>query len=94
MRIWKMLAILGILVLLAACTAQVQEFERPILQKQFVISLANTEIARSLTSVSICGQSSSAGIVAVFNTVNENWMIQYGLCAFVVDDATGEVTGP
>ena len=72
------------------------ETYQPVLTERLAIALAFTDLLSSGQTVIACGLESSVlpeDAEAVY-TSNKTWLVALANCAFVVDDATGEVSGP
>ena len=72
------------------------ETYQPVLTERLATRLAFTELLSSGQMVLACGIESSVlpGDAEVVYTPDETWLVTLGNCAFVVDDASGEVSGP
>jgi len=101
--IWTLglLAMVGVIVLLIWIGAtgdgeDAGEAYQPVLTERLATRLAFTELLSSGQMVLACGIESSVlpGDAEVVYTPDETWLVILGNCAFVVDNASGEVSGP
>jgi len=95
-----LLALVGVIVLLIWIAIgddeNAGETYQPVLTEGIATRLAFTELLSSGQAVIACGLESSVlpDDAEVVYTSNKTWLVALGNCAFVVDDATGEVSGP
>ena len=95
-----LLALCGVIVLLIWITIgddeNAGETYQPVLTEHIASRLAFTYLLSSGQTVIACGVESSLlpDDAEVVYTPDKIWLVTLGNCAFVVDDATGEVSGP
>ena len=100
MGIWKWVVV-ALLVLVVACSGEAQESSEefgPLLTREMAGKLARTELIFQIAAANEggiilagCGTTEIEGAVM---TLTRKWIVFIGECLFIVDDATGEVTGP